>query len=232
MRRTALGLALGFLCIAVSASAQEPKLQELKTLKFNFNNEKKGAFFIIARFEYMRGSVQEFSYRVPTVSIGVEDQWQKNHFGLSGYEAEYRKESLKTLDFGHFLDLRLFRTMPWLDHWKIRWTVGAGFTLGIPSGFTDSTRQQYDRTGTLISYRRMFLQKNAWSPFETHENAILSPMVEVHLKYKPIPIEGGVRFQRLGFGVEEYDLANRTYTLKNQHLVTTSFFVRVHIKIK
>jgi len=193
-------------------------------------NAKQGASYINFRFGYSGGSIDGFSYNVPTYGIGIESEWGNNHLGLSGHEIEWRKEQFNSTGIGYLLSFQFARILPGPSKHFIAKASG-GLEWGVPSEMHDKTSWIYAQNGELQSYTHLYVHRNAWSPFGAHENAILQPLAELRFKSPPVPIELGIRLQYMGFELENYNLVNNTHTHESQYKLVPSFFIRLQIKM-
>lgn len=155
-----------------------------------------------------------FDYYFNDLGLEIENHWAKRHGSLSGFSVGYRKEDFSSSSYGHFLNSKVF----WKAE-KSRFYLkpGIGIEWGKPSYRFEQTKFNYSGA-ELISYQRIYLDRNAWMPVGVNGTGTLNSFFELGVgqKTKLFIFESGVR---IGYG----KFIVKTFQFKNGDLISQSF---------
>ena len=186
MRKTILVLACLFL-ISGSVSAQSGTYFKVNVIYGDLN-------------------IYGFDYYFNDLALEIENHWAKRHGGLSGFSVGYRKEDLSSSEYGHFINGKFF--------WKAEkrgfyFKPGIGAEWGKPSHRFEQTKFNYSGT-ELVSYQRIYLNRNAWMPVGVKGTGTLNPFFELGVGQKtgPFIFEGGARIGYGKFVVNTFQFQN------------------------
>jgi len=157
----------------------------------------------------------------------------ENHFGLSGWFLGYRKDDLTFFDFGHVLNIGVFRTVNIPVSAKIPVPVlkiGGGLEWGTISSNFSKTHLSYEN-GELTSYEHIFPYRNIDIPGSGPSyDSDLYPFVEAGIlkRWNRFLVEAGLRGNIQRFGFDKYVLNGDEldFTENQKTKVIYSFFIK------
>lgn len=171
--------------------------------------------------------IKGFKIVVNGLSIDIETYFNKNHAGLSSWFIGYRKDDLKFVDSGHFINGGVSRIVatPMLD---IR--IGGGLEWGSASLDFSKTRFNY-KDGDLKSYEQLFLKKNSNLPgVGPSGDAVLYPFFEIGLlkRWAQFMVELGMKGNIQRFGFDRYKITGDIlrFDSSNDTVITPSVFIK------
>lgn len=146
------------------------------------------------------------NYSFNHLGLDLEKNWQRNKLGLSGWSFGYRKEELHRKNFGHFVNLGVFR----------KFGAGAGFYIkpgvklewGLPSDRLDHTVFHEDG-----SYTYVYLLRNSNLPSEINRGFFFWPVLDVKVgrTVSVFVFEAGLRGGYPEVVVEEYYISENNF---------------------
>lgn len=173
-----------------------------------------------------------YDYRFNDLELEIESHWAKQHGGLSGFSVGYRKEDFSSSDYGHFVNGKVF--------WKAEkrgfyFKPGIGAEWGKPSYRFEQTKFNYDGA-ELISYQRIYLERNAWMPVGVKNTGALNPFFELGIGQKagPFIFEGGARVGYDKFVVNIFQFQNGDLTfqgLNGEYKFVPTLYVGIGVKL-
>lgn len=194
---------------AKTKPAGQTKQAENKTK----TNKPKPATYLKAYLIHGDFELHGFNYHFNDLDFEVEHYWTGRHLGLAGFAIGYRKEDFSSADYGHFLNSKVF--------WKAEkngfyFKPGVGAEWGKPSPRFEQTHFRY--TGVkLVSYERIYLERNAWMPVGVKNTGILNPFFEIGIGQKagPVIFEGGTRIGYDKFVTDTFQLKDGYLTFQS-----------------
>lgn len=182
---------------------------------------------------HVESKVESFNIVINGLSVDVETYFNKNHIGLSGWSAGYRKDDVRHADIGHTFNFSLFRTA---DIFVTDLRLGGGVEFGVISTNFDQTRFGYE-DGVLIFYDHLFLKRNLNIPNTGPSNdAVIYPFAEASLVKRGswYLLETGVRGSRHKLEFDEYRLGTGSLEFKSRQItrIIPSVFVKFGIRLR
>lgn len=173
-----------------------------------------------------------FDYYFNDLELEVENHWVHRHAGLSGFSVGYRKEDFSSSGYGHFVNGQVF--------WKAEkrgfyFKPGIGVEWGKPSYRFEQTKFNYSGT-ELVSYERIYLERNAWMPVGVKNTGTLNPFFEfgVGQKMGPFIFEGGARVGYGKFVINTFQFQNGylvSQNLNGEHKFAPTFYAGIGLKL-
>lgn len=199
-----------FLAVTCPLFAQSPepaaKPAEPTEQVENKTKPKKPATYLKAYLVHGDFGLYGFSYKFNDLDFEIEHSWSKRHLGLAGFAVGYRKEDFSSADYGHFLNSKVF--------WKAEkngfyFKPGIGAEWGKPSPRFEQTHFHYSGVN-LISYERIYMERNAWMPVGVKNTGTLNPFLELGVgrKLGPVVLESGTRIGYAKFVVNTFQFKN------------------------
>lgn len=174
----------------------------------------------------------DFDYYFNDLDLEIENHWTKRHVGLSGFSVGYRKEDFSSAEYGHFINGQVF--------WKAEkrgfyFKPGVGVEWGKPSYRFEQTKFNYSGS-ELISYRRIYRERNAWMPIGVKDTGMLNPFFDFSIGQKagPFIFEGGARIGYGKFVINTFQFQSGNLTsqeLSERHNFVPALYMGVGVKL-
>lgn len=228
--RKIIFLFVALLLISGQALAQPVKDNKEKQSKKS-GKIKSGTYL---KMELIHGDfgLYDFDYYFNDLGLEIESHWTKRHVGLSGFSVGYRKEDFSSSEYGHFINGQVF--------WKAEkrgfyFKPGVGAEWGKPSYRFEQTKFSYNDT-ELISYRRIYRERNAWMPIGVKDTGMLNPFFEFDIGQKtgPFIFEGGARIGYGKFVINTFQFQNddlMAQNLKGEHKFVPTLYVGIGVRL-
>ncbi len=217
---------------AQASGPAETKLVEQTKQTENKTKKPKPATYLKANVIHGDFGLYGYRYYFNDLNFEIEHHWSKRHLGLAGFSIGYRKEDFSSSDYGHFLNSKVF--------WKAEkhgfyFKPGIGGEWGKPSPRFERTRFHY-RGVELISYERIYLERNAWMPVGVKNTGTLNPFFELGIGQKagPVLFEGGARIGYDKFVISTFQFKNDNLTFQGvsrQYKLIPTLYVGVGLKL-
>ncbi len=172
------------------------------------------------------------NYRFNDLAVEIEEHWAKRHAGFAGFSVGYRKEDFAAGDYGHYVNGKFF--------WKAEThgffvKPGLGVEWGKPSPRFEQTSFTY-KSGALASYRRVYIERNAWMPVGVKDTGTLYPFFDVSIGQKvgPLLLEAGTRVGIDKFIVDTFQFNNGSLVfqgLDGEYRFVPTVYVGVGVRL-
>lgn len=230
MRKSALLFVCLFL-INGPLFAQSTKPTEKAKQTKKSQKTKSGTYL---KMELIHGDfgLYDFDYYFNDLGFEIENHWAKRHGGLSGFSVGYRKEDFSSSEYGHFINGKFF----WkVDKRGFYFKPGVGVEWGKPSYRFEQTKFSYSDT-ELISYRRIYRERNAWMPIGVKDTGMFNPFFDFSIGQKAglFIFEGGARIGYDKFVVNIFQFQNGNLVfqgLNGEYKFVPTIYVGVGLKL-
>ncbi len=173
-----------------------------------------------------------YDYYFNDLNFEIENHWSRPHGGFAGFSVGYRKEDFSSSEYGHFINGKVF--------WKAEghgfyFKPGVGAEWGKPSPRFEQTHFHYNGV-ELISYERIYLERNAWMPVGTKNTGMLNPFFELGIGQKAglFLFEGGTRIGYNKFVTDTFQFKNGSLTfqgLNGQYKFVPTLYIGIGLKL-
>ncbi len=216
---------------AETKPADQTKPTENKT-KESKPKKPKSATYIKTDLIHGNFDLYGYGYYFNDLNFEIEHHWPERHLSLSGFSIGYRKEDFSNADYGHFLNSKVF--------WKVEkrgfyFKPGVGAEWGKPSPRFEQTHFHYSGV-KLVSYERIYLERNAWMPVGVKNTGTLNSFFELGIGQKvgPFLFEGGTRIGYDKFVIDTFQFKNGDLVfqgLSREYKFVPTLYIGIGLKL-